>query len=59
MDQRRPLNEVENVKANGVALISVLTACAIARDLKTLKRVNECIDDNGSGYHNVLMTARI
>lgn len=28
----------------------------MARDLETVRRVHEYIDDNGHGYHNVLMT---
>lgn len=48
--------EVEKVRAFEVVLIKVLTACVMVRDLETVKRVHECIDDNGLEYHSVLMS---
>ena len=49
--------EFEGVKANEVTLVNVLTACARARDLGTARRVHKYIDENGFGFHAVLITA--
>lgn len=49
--------ERDNVKPNEVTLVNVLSACARARNLGTVKRVHECVDENGFGYHVVLNTA--
>lgn len=47
----------ENVKPNEVTLVNVLTACARARDLETVRRVHECVDESGFWSHVVLKTA--
>ena len=49
--------EIEGVKANEVTLVNVLTACARARDFETARRVHKYIDENGFGFHAVLITA--
>ncbi|KAK0570404.1 hypothetical protein LWI29_000670 [Acer saccharum] len=48
--------ESENVKPNEVTLVNVLTACARAKDLRTVKRVHEYRDEHDFGFHLVLNT---
>ncbi|KAK3210809.1 hypothetical protein Dsin_015515 [Dipteronia sinensis] len=49
--------ESKNMKPNEVTLVNVLTACARARDLRTVKRVHEYRDEHSFGFHLVLNTA--
>lgn len=47
----------ENEKPNEVTLVNVLSACAKVRDLEMAKRVHNCVDESGFGYHAKLNTA--
>ncbi|PRQ46486.1 putative tetratricopeptide-like helical domain, DYW domain-containing protein [Rosa chinensis] len=49
--------ERENVDPNEVTLLNVLTACGMARDLETAKRVHRCIEEYSFGSHLKLSTA--